>query len=103
MSVGEQLALEGMALALSRDDTIPWQERFRRVVQQMPTGYTFTSETVVELIGLPSGEAAANRNNAVGAMMNALARAGYIHKTGNRTKSVRKELHAAEVNVWVRL
>ena len=41
-----------------------------------------------------------NRNNAVGAVMNAAAKRGWIVKTGRRVTAKRKTLHAAELTEW---
>lgn len=91
----------GTALALSPETLDEWRERFRRAVEALARdGRTFTSEDVVDLVGLPAGEHGTNRNNAVGAMMNGLARRGVIRKTDRRVPSARPSSHGAELIVW---
>lgn len=99
---GEQLKLDGMELALSREDLTPWRDRYEHAVRTFPRGHCFTSEDVTAIVGLPDGGVGVNRNNAVGAMTHALARAGLIAKTGRTTRSKRATSHAAELIVWRR-
>lgn len=92
----------GMAQALTPDHLEQWRKQFRRHVEQLAsTGYMFTSEDVIEGVGLPAGDVYINRNNAVGAMMNGLARAGIIKKTRERRQSRRPNSHGAELTVWI--
>lgn len=92
---------EGIARAL--DSYQQWQTRFRRAVRVVSHEMNeFTSEDIVRLVGLPTGEARMNANNAVGAMMNALGRTGMIEKTGARRASTRRSSHGAELTVWRR-
>jgi hypothetical protein len=78
-----------------------WQSAFRKEVRTLAaTRMPFTSEDVVEIVGLPSGEIGKDANNAVGAMMNALAKEGVIAKTGNRALSRRPSSHGAELTLW---
>lgn len=91
----------GTALALSPQRLDEWRQEFTRVVTTWARlGQTFTSEDVVDAVGLPAGEHGTNRNNAVGAMMNALARRGVIRKTAKRVPSRRPSSHGAELIVW---
>lgn len=79
-----------------------WQREFRKQVWALAVARRpFTSEDVVAVVGLPSGEVEKDGNNAVGAMMNACARDGWIRKTGNRVLSTRRSSHAAELTEWV--
>lgn len=90
----------GMALALTAHDA--WKDRFRETVETLAiTGAPFTSEDVLDVVGLPSGTVATNGNNAVGAMMNGMAARGIIEKTSMRWKSRRRTSHARELAVWV--
>lgn len=93
---------DGMALALKPATLDEWRERFRSHVADRAPGATFTSEDVVDAVGLPTGEHGMNRNNAVGAMMSGLARRGLIRKTSRRVPSARPSSHAAELVVWER-
>lgn len=78
-----------------------YRNRFRlAVVLLCMNRERFTSEDVVERVGLPTGEVGINHNNAVGAMMTGLARQGIIRKTGERRASRRPSSHGAELIVW---
>ncbi len=94
--VGKQT---GQATALR---TYPeWQTAFRKeVVTLAATRMPFTSEDVIDAVGLPSGDIGKDANNAVGAMMTAMAKQGVIRKTGNRVPSKRPTSHAAELTEW---
>ncbi len=66
MTTGAELRDEGMQLAA---DAVPtWYERaWRALVLLARAGVEFTSEDIVDIVGLPHGQAGANTNNAVGA------------------------------------
>jgi len=93
---------DGMALALSRHGIDGWKAAFIHVVESMPVGTLFTSEDIIDQIGLPSGGVRMHGNNAVGAMMSAVAKRGLAVKSGRHTRSRRRVSHATEVPVWVR-
>jgi len=98
---GEQLKQEGMQLALMPESIDDWKQRFRAAAEYLAdTGAGFTSEDVIYITGLPTGDIGMNANNAVGAMMNALARKGVIKKTQLRRQSKRPTSHGAELVVW---
>lgn len=87
-----------VALTVHKD----WQESFRETVKafaQIPRG--FTSEDVIDKIGLPTGETGLHKNNAVGAMMSGMAANKTIKKTGNHVPSKRSSSHGAELTEWV--
>lgn len=91
----------GQAQALNAAAAAEWRENaWRAIVRLAASGQPFTSEAVVAAIGLPSGTVASNRNNAVGAIMNAAARAGFIRKTGRRVLAHRRPSHARELAEW---
>jgi len=94
----------GISQALGKEGLEEWKRDFYNAVSHLCfTGETFTSEDVLDLVGLPSGTIKSNANNAVGAMMNGLARKGEIRKTGERRPSQRPTSHGAELTVWVGL
>jgi hypothetical protein len=64
------------------------------------TGRSFTSEDVIDVVGLPRTDGTMNANNAVGAMMNAMARRKVIVKTSMRRQSARASSHGREIAVW---
>ena len=92
----------GMAQALEARAVQIWRARAYDAIDYLAwTGSEFTSEDVVRLIGLPHpGAEGSNRNNAVGAVMNAAARRGVITRVGWSTAQ-RKTSHAAALAVWV--
>lgn len=100
-SEGQALKDQGMERALSPETIEEWKEQFRSAtVTLAKSGNGFTSEDVLDRVGLPSGTIKSNANNAVGAMMNGLARRGVICKTTERRPSRRPSSHAAELVVW---
>lgn len=99
---GLELKERGMKQALKPDVLAEWKDEFRTYIESMPEDSEFTSEDVVDAVGLPSGDVRMNANNAVGAMMNGLARRGLIAKTGVRVQSKRPSSHGAELILWVR-
>lgn len=78
-----------------------WNERFVQQVEVFArSGRRFTSEDVVMQVGLPN-DVDVNANNAVGALMNSLARQRLIKKTGLHVLAVRPESHGRELAEWV--
>lgn len=99
-SSGAQLKEEGMERAREADDVQQWRHAFVKAVEELARrGTPFTSEDVTAIVGLPR-DVQQNRNSAVGAMMNGLARRGIIRKTGRRLKSTRPQSHSAEILEW---
>jgi hypothetical protein len=89
----------GMQLAL--DAQPDWAEQaFEAIKQLAKRGTEFTSEDVLAITGLPSGDVGMNKNNASGAIMNKAARAGWIRKVGYG-KAKRKESHGAVLAIWI--
>ena len=90
---------EGMSRAL--DAAVEWREAAYAAINSLAsTRRPFTSEDVVAAVGLPAGGVRTNRNNAVGAVMSAAAKRGWIVKTGRHVTAKRKQLHAAELIEW---
>jgi hypothetical protein len=91
----------GMAQARDHADH-SWKDRYELTIHRLAgTGVPFTSEDVTAHVGLPTGAIRKDRNNAVGALINAAARAGVIRKTGRRVASRRPSSHGAELSEWV--
>jgi hypothetical protein len=91
-----------MDLALSPDSIEQWQRDFENeVIRWSKTYYAFTAEDIIDVVGLPSKEIRPNGNNAVGATMNRMAKAGYIKKTNARRKARRPSSHGRELVVWI--
>lgn len=96
---GEQLKLFGMEQALAAAPD--WAAQARVVIRVLAmSGQPFTSEDLVEAIGLPRGHVGQHRNNAVGAAFSAAARKGEITRIGY-AKADRHTLHAAVISVWI--
>ena len=93
------LKQHGMQLAL--DAKPDWAEEAYEVIKQLAMrGTQFTSEDVLAMTGLPSGEVGQHKNNASGAIMNKAARAGIICKVGYGTAK-RKASHGAVLAIWI--
>jgi hypothetical protein len=93
------LKQHGMQLAL--DAQPDWADQaLIAILQLAKRGTEFTSEDVLEIIGLPSGAVGQHKNNASGAIMNKAARAGWIRKVGYG-KAKRKESHGAVLAIWI--
>ncbi len=91
---------KGINAALFAPGMDVWTLRAEKAVQRLLSqGRTFTSDDVVELAGLPRIESAPNRNNAVGALFQSLAKRGVIKRVGY-TKTRRAIGHARVVSVW---
>ena len=100
--IGLDLKERGMEQAKSAHDVQTWKQQVVEAVQQLAdNGWAFTSEDVLSYVGLPRLEVGTNANNAVGAMMNGMAKRGIIQKTSERRKSRRPSSHGAEIAVWV--
>jgi hypothetical protein len=93
---GEQLKTEGIARVF--EGTNPeWAAAFDNCLYRLAsTGRQFTSEEVTAQVGLPP---AGTHLNAVGARVNAAARAGVITDVGT-VKAGRALRHAAKVTLW---
>jgi hypothetical protein len=90
---------QGMQLAL--DAQPDWADQaWVAILQLAKQGIEFTSEDVLAITGLPSGEVGQHKNNASGAIMNKAARAGWIRKVGYG-KAKRKESHGAVLAIWI--
>lgn len=63
------------------------------------TGRPFTSEDLTDIVGLPTGTTATNRNNAVGAIINAYAKTKMINRVGDRPARNRSS-HGHRIAVW---
>lgn len=97
---GEQLKLDGMTIAA---EAVPdWTATARGVIIDLPPGARIDSEYLTARCGMPRGDVSgANRNNAVGAMFSWAARAGLLHRVGDRN-ATRAVVHAARIGVWER-
>ena len=85
------------ALAAKSD----WHRQAVTWATSQPRGHALTSEDLTAAIGLPSGGIGQHENNAVGAVMSALARAGILVHQGY-VKSQRRVSHGAVLSLWVR-
>lgn len=101
-SHGETLKDEGIAKALSKSGLNEWQDKVKAWTWARNAGARFTSEDIIEEFGLPTGQVGTNKNNAVGAIMNAIAKKGVIRNTGDYVKSSRPSSHSAVIAVWER-
>ena len=99
--IGLDLKERGMEQAKSAHDVQTWKQQFTTAVYALAvTRRSFTSEDVIDVVGLPRTDGTMNANNAVGAMMNAMARRKVIVKTSMRRQSARASSHGREIAVW---
>ena len=88
-------------MQLALDAKPDWaDEALIAIMKLAKQGIEFTSEDVLAITGLPSGEIGHHKNNASGAIMNKAARAGWIRKVGYG-KAKRKESHGAVLAIWI--
>lgn len=98
---GLKLRDEGMALA-EQGTREQYRKEFRAAVEKLAaTGTPFTSEDVINIVGLPSGREGLHKNNAVGALIAGCAKRGVIVRHGDTTQSRRATSHAAELTYWI--
>ena len=90
----------GMDRASSSLRTQTWQREASKWLDALPSGTEFTTDDLYERIGNPDTEA--NRNNVVGAWVNAQATRGLIRDTGRMVRSGRESRHRNKIAVWRR-
>lgn len=91
---GEQAKEAGIAQALSSAPSAPWRVVARAgLLELVGRGRPFTSEDLTALVGQPPSP------NAVGAVVNGAARAGWIERAGF-VKAERANQHAALISRW---
>jgi hypothetical protein len=89
---------EGIELALSVHKE--WQARFEEAALELARKpYTFTSEDVTDIVGLPTGEAGLHKNMAVGGMMHKLGASKRIVNTKRVTNT--KSNHSSRTGLWI--
>ena len=95
VKVGERRKEAGMGAAERAAVPDGWPELADAELKRLAaTGEQFTSDVLVGAVGAPE-----NHYNAIGARINAAARAGIIRKVGF-TKSSRETGHARTIAVW---
>jgi hypothetical protein len=101
--LGLQLKEQGQTQAKGAADVQVWRVEFVAAVVKLlryNPDAQFTSEDVLQRVGLPRPAGTSNANNAVGAMMSGLAKRGIIRKTSKRRPSTRTSSHGREIAVW---
>lgn len=79
-----------------------WRDEFLAAGERLADrGHPFTSEDIVAVVGLPTGEVGQNKNNAIGSLMGALARRKVVVKTGRTVTASRAASHNARLSQWV--
>lgn len=98
----DRLKTKGQDQALGSERAWPWKDHAMGALYDLAsTGKTFTADDLVARVGLPDANAVGmNKNNAVGAIFSAAAKAGWIVPTGNYRKSVRRSNHSAVLAIW---
>lgn len=96
---GQRLAQMGTEQALYATAALPWVQRAERWLTLRVD--PFTSDHLVEDIGLPTGKPGQNANNCVGALIRAWAGRGRIERAGF-VAARRVESHGRLVSMWRR-
>ena len=97
---GQRRKREGMARALAAAAAAAWRADAQIVLRNLAlAGEPFTSETIIEQIGLPSGQVGQHRNNAMGGLLSGAARRGQIRAVG-WTYARRATSHAEKLTLW---
>lgn len=95
---GEHRKADGIERALA--GAVTWVEMAKLAALWIGAQRTtFTSEDITGLIGLPRTSVGTNKNNAVGAVMSALANASMIRRH-SVTKSKNPQGHSAIITCW---
>lgn len=93
---GEELKDQAMHAVL--DHTEPsYKSLLEGALLSFPAGRRITVEDLTRVVGRPP---AGTHFNAVGAIVNAMARRGLIRKTGRMIKAERPGMHATELAEW---
>lgn len=100
LDLGDALKDAGQALAV--DGAPAWSAAAAAWVRDLRPGKRFTSEDLTRAVGLPRGDHALHRNNAVGAVIGGCARRGLIVRTGAFVKSQAPSSHAHLCAIWAR-
>lgn len=95
----EQEAVRGMNKALDAKEE--WRRKADLWIKLLPSGSKFTSEDLTKDVGLPAGETGMNRNNAVGAYLRKLSKAGVVVKSGIE-QSKKVSSHGAALILWAK-
>jgi hypothetical protein len=98
---GERRRDEGMAQARGRQSNFEFNHGASQFYFSLKVGDVFTPDDVVRHAGLP--DEGLNKNNAVGAWINAMAKAGFIKWTGRLVKSERVHRHAGSNKEWIKV
>lgn len=100
-SLFDGTVLKQAGMDVARTAVGSWTDQAYAAIRRLAAGPAgFTSEDLIDLVGLPRPDAGTNRNNAVGAVMSGAARAGLIAKTGRYVETRRPSSHARIVAVW---
>lgn len=98
---GELAAEAGQAKALASEAGKAWTAKALPVALQLAASFQpFDSEHITAQVGLPRSSRALSANNAVGALMSALSRQGYIRKV-RPTRASDPISHAGTLWLWV--
>lgn len=94
----EKRKQEGMELSFKNAES-PWIEAVRERMQEIiATKHTFTADDV--LIPIENKGIFTKTNSALGAIIKAFERAGYIKATSMFKESIRPSRHRAPLRIW---
>ena len=98
LQLGRKAAEAGMDKANDAARVFDWQCDAGRWFMALPSGALISSDDLTRAVGVP--DEGQNKNNAVGAFFNGLARARMIFWTGRTIKSERVTRHTGMIRVW---
>lgn len=94
----KELRDSGMASVIDHTSEA-FKQRLIKRVEQMPVGYKFTMDRVVDEIG---GRPSEVHPNAIGAITFSMAKRNLIKRTGVMLKAERASLHRTDMPEWIR-
>ena len=97
--LAELAALEGMELAENADRVQEWKQAASTWLGSQAVGLEFTADDLVRAVGV--ADIGANRNNVLGAWVNAQRAAGRLEFAGRLRKSERVSRHGGLQRVWI--
>lgn len=97
---GEARKLRGMQQAVDALRKDYKARAFSAIEELANRGVKFTSDDVIDMVGLPN-QSGPNKNNGVGGLISGAAKRGIIVFTGEHTKSRRRLSHARDIRVWI--
>jgi hypothetical protein len=98
-STPDALAAKAAGMKAAADAKLEWLARCDTWRQTLTYATRITADDLIAACGLPVGELAAGKNNAVGALFSSWARQGHLVRV-DYVQSRRKSSHGHVIAVW---